>query len=178
MDLKRVVTYKIPFSSKCILWCGIFLSISVFTRYLHYFIPCDFYGWNAANWIFEIILPTLLCACFAVLIKLVRFRSPGLYGILSAGLCLMLLFCDFLSGNALLIILSLLTMPLLGFLLLATFGGYIPFRSISACALVLVCLIRCFFWGISAVALGIIISDISLLLGLFCCVVSLKNSQN
>ena len=178
MELKKVVTYKIPFHSKGVMWCGILLGLAVFVRYIYYLGPCDFTAWNAGIWIFKIILPTLLCGAYAVLIKLVHLRSPGLYGILSAALCVTLLVCDIMDRNILLIILSMLTLPLLGFLLLATFGGYIPYRSISSFALLLVCVLRLFFWTVSAVAFGAIIPDLLILLGLFCFTISLNPCED
>lgn len=178
MELEKVVTYRVPFRSKGITWCGVLLGLSVFTRCLHYFGPCDFSGWNAGTWIFGIILPILLCGSLAVLVKLVRLRSPGVYGILAAAICLTLLVDDIIDGKIILMIISGLTMLLLGFLLLATFGGYIPFRSISSFALILVCVIRLFFWAVFGVAWGVIISDIAVLLGLFCFTISLKPYEN
>ena len=178
MKLKKVVSYRIPFRSKEIAWCCIFLAVSVLLRCLHYFAPCDFSGWNVGNWIFGIILPILLCITFSVLLKLVQLRSPGIYGILAAALCLVLFLSDILECSLAQIILSGLTLPLLGFLLLATYGGYIPFRSITSFFLALVCAFRVFFWVVSAAAWDIVISDFSILAGLFCFTVSLKAFEN
>jgi len=177
MELQKAVTYKVPFRSKGITWCGVLLGLAVFVRCLHYFGPCDFSGWNVGKWIFGIILPILLCGSFAVLVKLVCLRSPGIYGILAAAICLTMLIGDIVDGKIMLIVISLLTMLLLGFLLLATIGGYIPFRSISSSALILVCVFRLFFCAICGVAWGAIISDISILMGLFCFTVSLQPSD-
>ena len=146
MELRKVVTYKIPFRSKSILWCGIFLALSVFLRCLHYFIPCDFTQINSGEWIFKIILPILLCAAYGVLIRIVKLRAPGIYGILAAVLTLTMLIGDFFDCNLLQIILSAITLIILSFLLLATYGGYIPYRSICACATLIVCLLRVLFW--------------------------------
>lgn len=177
MELQKAVTYKVPFRSKGITWCGVLLGFAVFVRCLHYFGSCDFSGWNVGKWIFGIILPILLCGSFAVLVKLVCLRSPGIYGILAAAICLTMLIGDIVDGKIMLTVISLLTMLLLGFLLLATIGGYIPFRSISSSALILVCVFRLFFCAICGVAWGAIISDISILMGLFCFTVSLKPSD-
>lgn len=174
MKLKESVFYRIPFRSKGVAWCGIFMGFSLFLRYLYYFIPCDFAAWNAGVWIFKIILPTLLCGGFGVLLKLVRLRAPGVYGILAAALCLLLLVLDMMDGNLAQIILAVLTLPVLGFLLLATYGGYIPFRSISALWLVFVILLRLLF-GIGSASVWLTrLSEISILAGLLSFTVSLK----
>lgn len=178
MELKKAVTYRVPFHSEGVTWCGILLALSVFIRCVYYFAPCDFSRWNAVHWIFAIVLPMLLCGGFAVLLKLVHLRSPGVYGILAATICLALLIGDVAEGKMILIIISLLIMPLLGFLLLATYGGYIPFRSISSFALILACVFRLFFWGVCGVSWGVIISDLSILMGLFCFTVSLRPCED
>ena len=55
---------------------------------------------------------------------------------------------------------------------------YIPYRSISSFALLLVCVLRLFFWTVSAVAFGAIISDLLILLGLFCFTISLNPCED
>ena len=178
MELERVITYKVPFHSKGITWCGILLGLAVFSRCLHYFGPCDFSNWNLGTYIFGIFLTIVLCCSYAILVKLVYLRSPGVYGILAASICLTILLGDVVTGKILLIIISALTMPLLGVLLLATFGGYIPFRSISSFALMIVCILRLIFWCICNIAWWVIVSDIAILSGLLCFTVSLKPCEN
>lgn len=174
MQLKKLVTYKIPFRSKSVLWCGIFFALSIFLRCFYYFIPCDFTKVSVGNWIFTIVLPLLLCIAFATLVRIVHLRAPGIYGILAAVLCLALFIGDVLEGNLSQIILSVCTMPFLSLLLLATFGGYIPYRSISGCALMLVSLLRFLFWLFSATAWSAMLADVTILLGLFSFTLSLN----
>ncbi len=178
MQLKKLITYKILFRSKNALWCGVFLGLSIFLRCLHYFVPCDFSKINAGEWIFKIILPILLCAAYGVLVRIVKLRSPGIYGILAATLCLTMFIADMFGSNSFQIILSVITMPLLSLLLLSTFGGYIPHRSISGCALLFTCLLRFLFWIFSGAALMSVVADLSILLGLFCFTVSLRVHEN
>ncbi len=178
MELRKVVTYKIPFRSKSILWCGIFLALSVFLRCLHYFIPCDFTQINSGEWIFKIILPILLCAAYGVLIRIVKLRAPGIYGVLAAVLTLTMLIGDFFDCNLLQIILSAITLIILSFLLLATYGGYIPYRSICACATLIVCLLRVLFWTFSGANWLAIIMDACILLGLFSFTASIKPMED
>ena len=178
MELKRLVTYKIPFRGKSAIWCGIFLALSIFLRCFHYFFPCDFSEINAGECMFKIIFPILLCASFSVLVRLVNLRSPGIYGILAAALCFTMFLGDIFDSNLLQIIFSVITMPILSLLLLATFGGYIPYHSISAFALLFVCLLRFLFWVFSGIAWMIVIADISILIGLFSFTVSLKAHEN
>ena len=178
MKLKMLVTYKISFRSKSALWCGVFLALSIFLRCLHYFIPCDFSKVSIGEWIFKIILPILLCATYSILVRIVKLRSPGIYGILAAALCFTLFVGDLFDSNLLQLILSIVTMPLLAILLLLTFGGYIPRRSICACALLLVCILRFLFWVFSGATWLAAIADISILLGLFSFVVSIEAHEN
>ena len=177
MELRKLVTYKIPFRSKQILWCGVFFAMSIFLRCWNYFIPCDFTRINAGMWLFKIILPIFLCAAFGILIRIVMLRSPGIYGILAAALCITTLIGDVFGGNVVQVILSLVTMALLAVLLLGTLGGYIPYRSICACALLVVCLLRFLVWVFSGVTMLAISTDIFLLLGLFSFVISVKPAE-
>lgn len=177
MELRKLVTYKIPFRSKHILWCGIFLAMSIFLRCWHYFIPCDFNEINVGVWLFKIILPILLCAGFGVLVRIVKLRSPGIYGILSAALCITTLIGDVFGGNLVQVVLSLVTMALLAVLLLGTLGGSIQYRSICACALLIVCLLRFMVWIFSGATVLAISTDVFLLLGLFSFIVSVKPNE-
>jgi hypothetical protein len=175
MQLKKVMTYRIPFRSKGITWCGIFLGLSVFLRCFYYFVPCDFSDWNAGIWILNILLPILLCATFGILIKVVLLRSPGIYGILAAAMCFVLFISDMVDDNLVQVIVSVVTMPLLGLLLLATYGGYIPLRSISAVALFFVAILRMILFAIAdTAAWRVSVSEILILTGLLCFTVSLK----
>lgn len=178
MELKKQVTYKIPFRSKSVMWCGIFLGISIFLRCFYRFLPCDFTNINAGKWIFRIILPVLLCGAYGILIRIVKLRSPGLYGILSAAICFTMFIGDLFDNNLLQIIFSVITMPLLSLLLLATFGGYVSKHSISGCALLLVCLLRFLFWIFSGETWLETLADLSALFGLFFFTVSLKAYEN
>ena len=176
MELKKLVSYRIPFSGRTVTWCCALLGLSVFLRYLYYFVPCDPDAIHTGVWILRIILPTLLCGAFGVLLRLVRLRSPGVYGILAAAMCLMLMAWDIMDGNVVEIILSVLTLPFLGFLSLATFGGYIPFRSISCFLIAVVLVLRLFFGGSSSLVIVWMdrISELSILASLFCFSISLK----
>lgn len=178
MELKKQVTYKIPFRGKGAMLCGIFLAISIFFRCFHYFIPCDFSQINAGEWIFKIILPLLLCGAYAAIVRIVRLRSPGLYGILAASLCFVMFIGDLFDAKLIQIIISVLTMPALSVLLLMTFGGFISQLSISSSTLVLICLIRFVIWFFCKVPLAANIADISILLGLFCFAVSLNPCED
>ena len=145
MDSKQITSYRIPFRSKGIAWCCILMALSVFTRFLHYFMPCDFSNWNIGVWILQIILPTTLCSAFCVFLHIVKLRSPGAYGILAAALCLLLLCYDIMEGSAVQIICSVLFLPTLGILLLRLSGGFISVRSVCGLLLILIFLIRLVF---------------------------------
>lgn len=177
MEFKKAVTYRVPFRSKGILFSGIFLAASVFLRCLYYFFPCDFTNYNFLTWSFGIFLPILLCVGFGILIRVVRLRAPGIYGILAAALCITLLVSDLNNSNVAQTIFSLVTMPLLGFLLLITYGGFIPFRSIGAFSLALVGIFRIVFWTFSGAAWVTLLGDTMIFLGLLCFTVSLRPVQ-
>ena len=176
MELKRNVQYRIPFLSKSVTWCCAMMGLSVFLRFWFYFMPYDPLAVNAGVWILRIILPTLFCISFGILLRIVHLRVPGIYGILAALLCMLLMLWDILDGSILEIVLSVISMLALGVSLLATTGGYIPTRSIS-CLLLLLSIFLRFFLGNDSLTFRLWldkISELSILLSLLFFTVSLK----
>ena len=177
MELKRRAQYRTPFHSKTVTWCCAMMGLSVFLRFWFYFMPYDPAAVNTGVWILRIILPALLCFSFGILLRVVHLRVPGIYGILAAVLCLLLMLWDILDGSILEIVLSIILMLALGVSLVATAGGYIPTRSVSCFLLILSICLRLFLGNDSLTFHSWLdrISELSILVSLLFFTVSLKS---
>ena len=177
MKSKPITSYRIPFRGEGIAFCCFLMALSIFARFLYYFMPCDFSQWNIGVWILQIILPTVISGAFCVLLRIVKLRSPGVYGILAAVICLLLLGYDLMEGGIVQIILSILLLPVLGVLLLKICGGHISVRSVAGLLLILVFLIRLIIGLANKAEFAYIISELSVLASLFCYIMSLKGAK-
>lgn len=126
MQLKQSVNYHIPFNGQKATCSAALMGLSVFLRFVYYFLPCDLGSLGVGVLILRVIIPLLLCGAFLVLLKLVRLRVPAVYGILAAAMCLAVFIGDIMAGGWLRILLSALVNLCTGAVLVITLSGILP----------------------------------------------------
>ena len=176
MELKRRGTYQIPFTGRNAICSCAAMGFAVFLRYICYFLLRNLDSVGVGEWILQLILPTLLCVGYLILLRLVRLRVPLIYGAVLSGIFVMLLISDIVTGGALQIVISALTMIPLSLLILAVTSGVLPLSEAAWVGVLVVLILRVFFGGpVSGLAQWAVrLSEFSMLVSGFFFVFSLK----
>jgi len=147
VELKVRAVYRIPFAGKNVLYSCAAMGLAVFLRYICYFLLCDLDSVGAGEWILQLILPTVLCFGYLVLLHLVRLTVPLVYGALLSGIFVMLLVSDIVTCGVLQIVISALTLIPLGLLILAVTSGVFPVSEAAWSGALIVLVLRIVFGG-------------------------------
>ncbi len=126
MKLKQYVRYQMDFKGKWVGASAFAMGAFVFFRMVYYFGLVNLSDCGFGEILFRLILPLLLGVGYVVLMSVMRWNAPGIYGILAAALCLLLIVGSFYTGSFLRILLSLILYFVAGVLLLGTTTGYVP----------------------------------------------------
>ena len=181
MKLKQYTRYQIDFGGKWILPGAIFMGLSFFLRVVYYFGLTNIFSYDAGTIILQIILPLLLCAGYIVLLRAVKLNAPGVFAILGAAFCMMILIWNFSTGDILRILLSVVFYLFSGLVLLATAGGYLPGRLLSSGLFLALLVFRYLLYAPSFRQIGPFILELSvlcILASLFCLTRCMKEVKN
>ena len=179
MELKVRGAYRIPFSGKKVTCSCAAMGLAVFLRYICYFLLRDLDSVGTGEWILQLILPTILCAGYLVLLRLVRLRVPLVYGAVLSGIFVMLLVSDIVTAGALQIVIAALTLIPLGLLILAVTSGVLPLSEAAWVGVLVVLILRIVFGGpVSGLSQWCIrISELAMIVSAFFFVFSLRRIQ-
>lgn len=143
MAQKNMKRYRIKWEGKSIHAAMIFFGLAFFLRAVYYFgcVPIETVGfWEILTWL---ILPMLVEGLMIVLLRILKWDSPGVYAILAAVMSLLLILQSFGSGSILRIVLSVLANVSCGVLILGIAGGYLS-KQIGVTAYLIAALTRFF----------------------------------
>ena len=177
MKLKQYDPFVIDFKSPWASRCAALLGVSLFIRVVYFFGLMNLTECSAGAVIFDMILAMGLSVGFLVLFSAMRRNVPGIYAIMAAGFCLLLMISTFPSGNALRIILAILGYILAGGVIVMTIGGYLPGKLLSSVLFVLVAVVRLLAFDLGKISLFTWVIEWSWLLiriSLFCLTLSLR----
>lgn len=153
MNLKQYLRYQIDFSGKWVQPSALLMGLAFFLRLVYYLCLVSLHDCGIGEIIFSMLLPLLLTCGFIVLLRVVKLNAPGVYGIIGAGLCLLLLINSFWYDDPLRMALSILVYLAAGLVLLATAGGYLPGKLLSSVLFVLPLACRLLFYSIGNLAI-------------------------
>lgn len=148
MQLKQYLRYQIDFTGKWVQPSALLMGLAFFLRLVYYLCLVSLHDCGIGEIIFSMLLPLLLTCCYIVLLRVVKLNAPGIYGILGAALCLLLLIGSFFTGNPLRIVLSILAYMAAGVVLIATAGGYLPGKLLSSVLFALPLICRFLFYSL------------------------------
>ena len=126
MNLKQYHRCRMDFNTKAAGFTGLFTGAYLFLLCVYFFYLRDLASITVGETVFGIILPMLFCIVFIVLFRFVKLNAPGLFAILGAVFCLLLMINAFSSANLLRGILGGVWYILCGFVLIIAAGGYLP----------------------------------------------------
>ena len=171
MNLKTYTRYQMDFKSPWAQPAAVLMGLSFYLRVFHYFGFTYISQWTFWDVIFQILFPLLLCGGFVVLIGAVKINSPGLFALLGAGLCLLFAIWNLFGAGVVRVLLGFVVYLLSGAVLLATAGGYIPWKRLSSWLILIPAVVRIFLINIPAMGLGGLVLEGSVLCAmasLFC----------
>ena len=148
MRLKQYERYQIDFCGKWVTAAGGFMGLSVFLRIVQYFGVHMITDFGVGDIVLHLAIPTLFSALFIYLLHGIRWNAPGVYGILGAAFCLLLIIWNFFSGNVLRIVASLIWYLIAGTVFLGTTAGYVPGRFLAFLSLTLPLGMRVLFYDL------------------------------
>jgi len=126
MVLKKYHRYRMQFTGKWERATAIGMGASVFLLAVYFFLMRGLGSIKVGEAVFLLTLPLLLSIAYLVLLRYVRLDSPGVFAILGAVFCLVLMISTFTSGSILRMILGCIWYGFSALLLLACAGGFLP----------------------------------------------------
>lgn len=153
MKLKKYNQYQMDMRGKWTQFCGIMMGCSFFLRIVYYFGLINLRDVAGSEIFATMLLGLVLCATFVIVLNYLRLNAPGIYGILGAVQCLLLIIGNFSGGSVLRIVLSILWYTFAAVVLLATIGGYLPGRVFSSVLFFASVLIRFAFFDLGKIGL-------------------------
>ena len=145
MNLKQYHRYRMDFGSKAAKFSALFIGGSLFLLAVHYFLLRELSSIKAAEAIFKLTLPILLSVAFIVLGRILKVDAPGLFAIVGAAFCLVLMISAFSSGNLLRGVLGGIWYILCAVILLGTAGGFMPGTQPAAAMFAVALIVRLLF---------------------------------
>ncbi len=144
--MKRYHRYQMDFDHKACWMSGICMGLPVFMLSIYYLFFQEINAVPVFNQIVNLWLPIVLSLGYIAMLRVVRWNSVGMFAILGAAVCLMLILQLFLTANVLRIILGILGYLIAGGLLVLCAGGYLPGRMIVSLVFLLILLMRLLFF--------------------------------
>ncbi|MBE6959277.1 MAG: hypothetical protein E7448_00940 [Ruminococcaceae bacterium] len=166
MQLKQYDRYIVDFKSKWTTRCAALLGVSLFVRVVYFFGIKNLTECGAGQVIFDMVLTMGLCVGFLVMFSALRRNAPGLYALMGAGFCLLLMISTFSSGNALRIVLAIVGYLLAGTILVITVSGYLPGKLLSSVMFLLPMAVRFLAFDLGKIGLFTWVIELSWLLTL------------
>lgn len=126
MNFKQYHRCRMDFTVKAAGFSGLFTGAYLFLLCVYFFFLRELSSIKAGEAVFGLILPMLLCIAYITLFRFVKWNAPGLFAIIGAAFCLILMIGALSSGNILHGVLGVVWYILCGLVLIAAAGGYLP----------------------------------------------------
>lgn len=180
MQLKQYTRFQVDFESKWITAFGALTGLSFFLRIVYYFGLMSLRDVSIIELLTSALMGIILCG-IVVCMNCLHMNAPGLYGLIGAAQCLLLIILSFTTGSPLRIILAIIWYALTALVLLATVGGYLPGRLLAALMFALPGVVRLLFFDLGK--LGIIkwfreLGVLSILAAFVCFAMGLKPASD
>lgn len=140
--MKRYHRYQMDFNCKSIWFSGICMGLPVFLLSVYYLFLQEIGQVPVGKQILYLWAPVALSFVYLILLRIIRWNSPGAFAILGAAVCLVLMIQLFPTGNVLRIILGLLGYLVGGGLLVLCAMGVLPGRLIVSLAFLVILVLR------------------------------------
>lgn len=171
MKLKQYHRYSMDFTCKAANVSAICMGASLFSLCIYFFLLRTIATIGAAEAILSLALPIVLVVAYICLLRFAKMNAPGMFAILGAAFCIILIFGTFTSGNMLRVLLGCIWYVLCAVVLISTAGGYIPGTLLAAIMFAIGLIVRILFFSLRLRDISKCVYELSslcLLLALVC----------
>lgn len=152
--MKQYHRYHMDFTGSWARASLICMGMSLFLLAVYYFGVTAFGDHGVMTILFSLCLPLLVSAAYIVLMQVLRWDAPGIYGMLGALLCAAFLVGTFFSGSVFRIILGVAWYVICAAVLLAVTGGYLPGKALSVTVFGISIAVRLLFFDVGRLSLA------------------------
>ncbi len=164
MQWKQYCQYQMDFKGRWVQASAAMMGVSFFARMVYYFGIKNIVDCGFLEVIISMILPLILCGGYLVLMSAMKYNAPGIYAMIGAVLCFLLMVEGLCTGNVLRIILSILFYIGAGGVLFITIAGYLPGRLLSSALFAVIFIGRLLFFDLGKLGILEWVVEISVLL--------------
>lgn len=177
MNWKQYARYQMDFKGKWANTSAVLMGLSFFLRVVYYFGLTNLSACGVGEILFHMALPLLLCGVYIALLSGAKLNAPGIYGMIGAALCVLMVLWGFSTGSVVRVILGLICYLFAGAVLVATAGGYLPGMLLASALFAVPVFVRFFFFDLGKIGIFDWFLEASVLIhlaSLFCLTRSLK----
>ena len=140
--MKQYHRYQMNFDGKALWFSGICMGVSIFLAALYYLFLQDVAQVSMGLLMLDLWVPVFLAILYIFLHRMVRLNAPGVYAILGAAMCFVLICQNFGDGSIVRGILGVLGYGGCAAVLIFAAGGWLPGRLPASLCFAVVLLIR------------------------------------
>ncbi len=148
MKLQQIIRYRMDFESKAMTASSAFMGLAFFLQSVYFFGFADLQKVSFLQLILQLSLPMLLEAAWFLLLRGFQLPAPGLYGILGASFCVLIMVQTVVYGGIVAAIVAVPTCLIASLGVLAVTGGYLASRFAAVSALLLTVVLRLVLGGL------------------------------
>ena len=153
MRFKQYNRFQVDFSSKWTTSFGILMGLSFFLRIVYYFALRSFRDVSIIELLTSAIIGIFLCGATVANVNILRRDAAGLYGIIGAIFCLLVLIVTCTLGNLGRIILAFIWYSLTAIVLLSTVRGYLPGKLLAGLMFAIPVFVRLVFFDLGHIGI-------------------------
>ena len=124
--MKQYHQYQMDFEGKGTGFSALCMGISVFLSALYYLGFSNMADVGVWELIVCLWLPVVLGIGYLVLLRILKWNAPGIYAMIGAGMCLLLILQSFCSGSAGRVVIGIPVYLVCGVVLMIVVGGFFP----------------------------------------------------
>ena len=140
--MKQLARYQVLFDSKAIRASSALMGVAIFLQAVYFFVfhaPQEISG---GDWTVFLIIPMVLELGWIIMLHNVKYNAAGVFGILGAVICILLLVQACFTGGAFRIVMAVLAYLISGGLFILITGGFVPYKYFGTFCLLIVLVLR------------------------------------
>ena len=138
-----------------------FMAVSIFLLTVYYLGICNLLDVGFGEELLNFWLPVVLGFAYIAMLQMLRINSPGIYAIMGAAFCVMLICSLFAAGGVVRIIFGILWYIVCAGVLLMAAGGYMPGTAPAAVCFGIAAFVRLMFAIFGSNSLPELVSELA-----------------
>lgn len=142
--MEQLARYKVNFESQWISASVALMGTALFAQALYFFVLTRIHETPISHVVVFLALPMLLEIIWFVLLRMVKLNASGIFGILAAVFCVLLMVQVFFVGGVVQMVLAVIAYLLAAALMLMITGGFFPYKYFGMACFALIFCVRFF----------------------------------